>query len=137
MGRGFAYANAQECALKIQETLKIPVSSFSSADYLHGPISSLTENSRVIFAAPSGVAVDSMQTTVNRIREITKHIYWIGTGFTANSGEVSIGGATGLSEQESVIADSVVLQQFAMSLAIKNKLNPDAPVGLLKVTQTI
>ena len=137
MGRGFAYANAQECALKIQETLKIPVSSFSSADYLHGPISSLTENSRVIFTAPSGVSIDSMQTTVNRIREITKHIYWIGNGFTAISGEVSIGGATGLSEQESVIADSVVLQQFAMLLAIKNNLNPDAPVGLLKVTQTI
>ena len=78
-----------------------------------------------------------MQTTVNRIREITKHIYWIGTGFTANSGEINIGGATGLSEQESVIADSVVLQQFAMSLAVKNNLNPDAPVGLLKVTQTI
>jgi glucosamine--fructose-6-phosphate aminotransferase (isomerizing) len=137
MGRGFAYANAQECALKIQETLKIPVSSFSSADYLHGPISSLTENSRVIFMAPSGVAVESMQTTVNRIREITKHIYWIGTGFVPNSGEIGIGGATGLTEQESVIADSVVLQQFAMSLAVKNNLNPDAPVGLLKVTQTI
>jgi glucosamine--fructose-6-phosphate aminotransferase (isomerizing) len=137
MGRGFSYANAQECALKIQETLKIPVSSFSSADYLHGPISSLTENSRVIFTAPNGVAINSMQTTVNRIREITKHIYWIGSGFTANSGEINIGGATGLSEQESVIADSVVLQQFAMSLAVKNNLNPDAPVGLLKVTQTI
>ena len=137
MGRGFAYANAQECALKIQETLKIPVASFSSADYLHGPISSLTENSRVIFTAPAGVAIDSMQTTVNRIREITKHIYWIGNGFATNAGEVSIGGATGLSEPESVIADSVVLQQFAMALAVKNKLNPDAPVGLLKVTQTI
>ncbi len=137
MGRGFAYANAQECALKIQETLKIPVSSFSSADYLHGPISSLTENSRVIFTAPNGVSIDSMQTTVNRIREITKHIYWIGNGFATNSGEVSIGGAIGLSEQESVIADSVVLQQFAMALAVKNNLNPDAPVGLLKVTQTI
>jgi fructoselysine-6-P-deglycase FrlB-like protein len=78
-----------------------------------------------------------MQATVNRIREITKHIYWIGNGFASNPGEVSIGGATGLSEPESVIADSVVLQQFAMTLAIKNKLNPDAPVGLLKVTQTI
>ena len=137
MGRGFSYANAQECALKIQETLKIPVSSFSSADYLHGPISSLTENSRVIFTAPSGVSIESMQTTVNRIREITKHIYWIGNGFAANTGEVCIGGASGLSEQESVIADSVVLQQFAMALAVKNNLNPDAPVGLLKVTQTI
>jgi len=137
MGRGFSYANAQECALKIQETLKIPVSSFSSADYLHGPISSLTENSRVIFTAPSGVSIESMQTTVNRIREITKHIYWIGNGFAVNTGEVCIGGASGLSEQESVIADSVVMQQFAMALAVKNNLNPDAPVGLLKVTQTI
>ena len=78
-----------------------------------------------------------MRTTVNRIREITKHIYWIGNGFAANTGEVCIGGASGLSEQESVIADSVVLQQFAMALAVKNNLNPDAPVGLLKVTQTI
>ena len=137
MGRGFAYANAQECALKIQETLKIPVSSFSSADYLHGPISSLTENSRVIFLAPSEVATESMEKTVNRIREITKHIYWIGNGFPSISGEVSIGGSTGLSEQESVIVDSIVLQQFAMTLAIKNNLNPDAPAGLLKVTQTI
>jgi glucosamine--fructose-6-phosphate aminotransferase (isomerizing) len=137
MGRGFAYANAQECALKIQETLKIPVSSFSSADYLHGPISSLTENSRVIFLAPSEVATESMDKTVNRIREITKHIYWIGNGFPLISGEVSIGGSTGLSEQESVIVDSIVLQQFAMTLAIKNNLNPDAPAGLLKVTQTI
>ena len=137
MGRGFAYANAQECALKIQETLKIPVSSFSSADYLHGPISSLTENSRVIFLAPSGIATESMDKTVSRIREITKHIYWIGNGFESISGEVSIGGSIGLSEQESVIVDSIVLQQFAMTLAIKNNLNPDAPAGLLKVTQTI
>ncbi|MSV38621.1 MAG: SIS domain-containing protein, partial [Actinobacteria bacterium] len=102
MGRGFAYANAQECALKIQETLKIPVSSFSSADYLHGPISSLTENSRVIFLTPTGVSVESMDKTVNRIREITKHIYWIGSGFPTKTGEIQIGGATGLSEQESV-----------------------------------
>lgn len=137
MGRGFAYANAQECALKIQETLKIPVSSFSSADYLHGPISSLTENSRVIFLAPTGISVESMDKTVNRIREITKHIYWIGSGFPTKTGEIQIGGATGLSEQESVIADSVVLQQFALLLAVKNNLNPDAPAGLLKVTQTI
>jgi fructoselysine-6-P-deglycase FrlB-like protein len=35
-----------------------------------------------------------------------------------------------------VIADSIVLQQFAMLLALKNGLNPDAPIGLLKVTKT-
>lgn len=135
LGRGFAYANAHETALKIQETLKIPVSSFSSADYLHGPISSLHENSRVIFMAPAGVATEAMGATVARIREITPHIYWIGKGFELKNGEISLGGAK-LTETLSVIADSIVLQQFAMLLAVKNGLNPDAPIGLLKVTKT-
>ncbi|CAB4591693.1 unannotated protein [freshwater metagenome] len=135
LGRGFSYANAHETALKIQETLKIPVSSFSSADYLHGPISSLHGNSRVIFLAPTGVSTTGMAATVTRIREITPHIYWIGNGFEIKPGEISLGGAK-LSETLAVIADSIVLQQFAMLLAIKNGLNPDAPIGLLKVTKT-
>ena len=137
MGRGFAYANAHEAALKIQETLKVPVASFSSADYLHGPISSLTQNSRVILLSPGSSADESISATVKKTRDITNNIYWIGTGFKKNENEVLIGGSTGLGEAESVIADAVVLQQFAMLLAIKNGLNPDAPIGLLKVTQTI
>lgn len=137
MGRGFAYANAHEAALKIQETLKVPVASFSSADYLHGPISSLTQNSRVILISPAASLDESISSTVNKTREITNNIYWIGTGFKKEKNEILIGGSTGLSEVESVIADTVVLQQFAMLLAIKNGLNPDAPIGLLKVTQTI
>ena len=137
MGRGFAYANAHETALKIQETLKVPVASFSSADYLHGPISSLSENSNVIFLAPDGSSTDAISATVKKIRGVTKNIYWIGSGFSRADGEILIGGSTGLDEIQSVIADTVILQQFAMSLAIKNGLNPDAPIGLLKVTQTI
>jgi fructoselysine-6-P-deglycase FrlB-like protein len=71
------------------------------------------------------------------VRDITKNIYWIGSGFKVESSEELIGGSTNLNEIESVIADSIVLQQFAMLLAVKNGLNPDAPTGLLKVTQTI
>ena len=137
MGRGFAYANAHEAALKIQETLKVPVASFSSADYLHGPISSLTDESRVILFAPTGFSSDSILATVTNIRAITNNIFWIGQGFTTEPNEIKIGGSSGLSEIESTIADVIVLQQFAMLLAIKNGLNPDAPTGLLKVTQTL
>jgi glucosamine--fructose-6-phosphate aminotransferase (isomerizing) len=137
MGRGFAYANAHEAALKIQETLKVPVASFSSADYLHGPISSLTLDSRVILLAPAGFSADSISATVEKIRAITKNIFWIGRGVTPNTGEVLIGGSSGVNEIESAISDAVILQQFAMLLALKNGLDPDAPVGLLKVTQTI
>ena len=135
LGRGFAYCNAHEAALKIKETLKAPVSSFSSADYLHGPISSLKESSRVIFIAPAGAALEGMSASVNRIRELTPHIYWIGGGAEPSANEISLGGSN-LPEKLAVIADSVILQQFALYLALKNGLNPDAPIGLLKVTKT-
>jgi len=137
MGRGFAYANAHEAALKIQETVKIPVASFSSADYLHGPISSLHSGSRVLFLAPAGVAQTSMATTVERIRDITAHIYWIGSGFARKDTEMYLGGSVGLSETDAVIADSVLLQSFALSLAISSDKDPDAPIGLAKVTKTL
>lgn len=137
MGRGFSYANAHETALKIQETVKIPVASFSSADYLHGPISSLHEESRVIFLAPFGIAATAMSATVSRIREITSHIYWIGAGFDRKEGEVYLGGSVGLSEMDSVISDSILLQLFALFLAVSVGKNPDAPIGLAKVTRTL
>jgi glucosamine--fructose-6-phosphate aminotransferase (isomerizing) len=136
MGRGYAYANAHETALKIQETVKIPVASFSSADYLHGPISSLHRESRVIFLAPAGIAETAMSATVQRIREITHHIYWIGSGFSCNQNEICLGGADDVSEMDAVIVDSVLLQLFALYLAISAGKNPDAPIGLAKVTKT-
>ncbi len=137
MGRGFSYANAHEAALKIQETVKIPVASFSSADYLHGPISSLHSGSRVLFLAPAGVAESSMASTVARIREITAHIFWIGSGFSRKDEEIYLGGSVGLSEVDAVIADSVLLQSLALSLAIASGKDPDAPIGLAKVTKTL
>lgn len=135
LGRGFAYCNAHEAALKIKETLKAPVSSFSSADYLHGPISSLNSSSRVIFLAPAGVAPEGMAASVARIREITPFIFWIGAGGQPAAGEVVLGGSQ-LPEKLAVIADSIILQQFALCLALKNGFNPDAPIGLAKVTKT-
>lgn len=137
MGRGYAYANAHETALKIQETVKIPVASFSSADYLHGPISSLHNESRVIFLAPVGIAQSAMSSTVQRIRDITNHIYWIGSGFSRRDSEVYLGGADQLSEMDAVIVDSILLQLLALYLAIASGKNPDAPIGLAKVTKTV
>jgi glutamine---fructose-6-phosphate transaminase (isomerizing) len=49
LGRGFAYPNAREAALKIQETCKISVQGLSTADYLHGPISALTPETQVFY----------------------------------------------------------------------------------------
>ena len=79
--------------------------------------------------------MEGMSASVTRIREITPHIYWIGAGAQPIDNEISLGGSN-LPEKLAVIADSVILQQFALFLSLKNGLNPDAPIGLLKVTKT-
>lgn len=137
LGRGFAYPNAKEAALKIQETCKINVHGMSTADYLHGPISALDENSQVIILSPFHMPPHSVSETVDRIRLITNRIYWIGSGAQSLGGEKVIEGARCADEITSSIVDSMALQLLAMHLAVSNGFNPDAPAGLSKVTLTI
>jgi len=60
LGRGFAYPNAREAALKVQETCKISVQGLSTADYLHGPISALTPDTQVFIVAPAHLPAASI-----------------------------------------------------------------------------
>jgi glucosamine--fructose-6-phosphate aminotransferase (isomerizing) len=137
LGRGFAYPNAKETALKIQETCKVNVHGMSTADYLHGPISALNENSQVVIFAPCCSPVNSISDAVEKIRKITNRIYWIGNGYIAAPGEHYLGGSNCNDEITSSIVDALVLQELALNLSVSNGLNPDAPAGLSKVTMTI
>jgi len=137
LGRGFAYANAREAALKIQETNRISVQAYSTADYLHGPISALTSDTQVFFVVPSHTPYESISDAVKKIRETTKKLFWIGNGGAIEPGEVHLGGSNCNDEITSTIADAVVLQRLALEFAVKEGFNPDAPEGLSKVTLTI
>jgi glucosamine--fructose-6-phosphate aminotransferase (isomerizing) len=55
LGRGFSYPNAREMALKIQETSKMSVQGLSIADYMHGPISGLTNKTQVFICVIHGM----------------------------------------------------------------------------------
>ena len=137
LGRGFAYPNAKEAALKIQETCKVNVPGMSTADYLHGPISALNADSQVIVFAPCCMPGNSVSEAVEKIRTITKNIYWIGNAAEVKNGEKKIGGSCCSNEITSSIVDSIILQELALRLSVRNGLNPDAPEGLSKVTLTI
>ena len=82
LGRGFAYPNAREAALKIQETCKISVQGLSTADYLHGPISALTPETQVFIVAPSHMPAPSITEATVKIRKTSSRIFWIGSGGT-------------------------------------------------------
>lgn len=136
LGRGYSLANALELSLKIKETSLINVPANSTAEYLHGPIAALKESSSVIFLAPSGQEYEVIAPTVERVRAITKHIYWIGSSEYCAEGETYLGGSSIDYESYSCLLDSTVLQLLANQLAVAKGLNPDAPKGLNKVTLT-
>ncbi len=136
LGRGYSLANALELSLKIKETSLINVPANSTAEYLHGPIASLKEGSSVIFLAPTGQDYEVVAPTVDRVRQITKKIYWIGSSEYCADGETFLGGSSIEHESYSCLLDSPVLQLLANQLAVSKGLNPDAPKGLNKVTLT-
>ena len=136
LGRGYSLANALELSLKIKETSLINVPANSTAEYLHGPIAALKEGSSVIFLAPTGQDYEVIAPTVDRVRQITKKIYWIGSSEYCADGETYLGGSSIDHESCSCLLDSSVLQLLANQLAVAKGLNPDAPKGLNKVTLT-
>lgn len=137
LGRGYSLANALELSLKVKETSLINVPANSTAEYLHGPIAALKESSSVIFLAPSGQDHSVIAPTVDRVRAVTKNIFWIGSSQFCADGETYLGGSSIENESYSCIIDSTVLQLLANQLAIAKGLNPDAPKGLNKVTLTL
>jgi glucosamine--fructose-6-phosphate aminotransferase (isomerizing) len=136
LGRGFAYPNAREAALKVQETCKISVQGLSTADYLHGPISALTPDTQVFIVAPSPMPAASITEATTKIRKTSSRIFWIGNGGTPEGDDIVLAGSQCDDEIASTIVDAVVLQRFALEFAVASGFDPDAPVGLSKVTLT-
>jgi len=136
LGRGFAYPNAREAALKIQETSKISVQGLSTADYLHGPISALTQDTQVFIVAPRHMPAESILEATTKIRATCDRIFWIGNGGTPTSGDIVMSGSNCDDEITSTLVDAIVLQRFALEFAVASGFDPDAPEGLSKVTLT-
>jgi glucosamine--fructose-6-phosphate aminotransferase (isomerizing) len=136
LGRGFAYPNAREAALKIQETCKISVQGLSTADYLHGPISALTPETQVFIVAPSHMPSTSITEATVKIRQTSSRIFWIGNGGTPEGDDIVLAGSDCDDEILTTMVDAIVLQRFALEFAVASGFDPDAPVGLSKVTLT-
>ena len=136
LGRGFAYPNAREAALKIQETSKVSVQGLSTADYLHGPISALTADTQVFIVAPKHMPAESILEAVTKIRATSHRIFWIGNGGTPSGDDIVMAGSNCDDEITSTLVDAMVLQRFALEFAVASGFDPDAPEGLSKVTLT-
>ena len=70
VGRGLAYANAYELALKLMETCYVVAERFSSADFFHGPLAMVERHFPVIIFAPPGAMLPGVKELIGRLEEL-------------------------------------------------------------------
>jgi fructoselysine-6-P-deglycase FrlB-like protein len=136
-GRGFAYSTALELALKLKEACYLTAVGLSYADLVHGPIAIVDAGTpAVLVAAGDGPMVPEMTGLAHRIAATGAAVYGIGgdPGFAAACRAALPGPA--LPEHLAPLALVVPGQLLAEALARARGIDPDAPRGLRKVTQT-
>ena len=136
-GRGFAYSTALELSLKLKETCYVTAVGLSYADLVHGPIAILDPGTpALLVAAADGPMLPEMTGLARRIAATGADVYGIG-------GDHEIGAvcqftlpSTSLPQPPAPFALVVPGQLLVEALARAKGLDPDAPRGLDKVTQT-
>jgi glucosamine--fructose-6-phosphate aminotransferase (isomerizing) len=138
VGRGLAYANAYELALKLMETCYVVAERFSSADFLHGPLAMIERHFPVILFAPPGVMLPGVKSLISRLRELHADTLAItGDSVVATETTRTIRMPENIDEFMAPIPYIVPGQLFAALLAEAKGLDPDAPRSLSKVTRTL
>ena len=138
VGRGLAYANAYELALKLMETCYVVAERFSSADFLHGPLAMVERHFPVILFAPPGVMLPGVKNLIDRLRELRADTLVITSDLEAASRCTrAIIMPKEIDEFVAPIPYIIPGQLFAALLADAKGLDPDKPRSLSKVTRTL
>ncbi|CAM3658155.1 glucosamine-6-phosphate deaminase NagB-II [Rheinheimera salexigens] len=125
LGRGLGYAISREIALKLKEVCGIHAEAFSSAEFLHGPVTLVKDNFTIIDIS---INDESIAAHNQQIADVTRR-----------------GAAVLQLHHQPIIAPArllplLVLQRFYLDVEVVARdlgINPDAPVGLNKVTKTM
>lgn len=135
--RGYNFATAREAALKLVETTYVVAEAFSEADLRHGPIAMIGQDFPVVAIVPPGRARPGMKTLVENLLERGAELLVI-----AGEEDLPIKAAASFMlpcscpEALSPILYALPAQLLAHDLSLLKGLNPDAPPGLSKVTET-
>src|SRR6185295_14476981 len=138
VGRGLAYANAYEFALKLMETCYVVAERFSSADFLHGPLAMIERHFPVMVFAPPGEMMAGTKDLITRLSELKADTLAITADLeVAGMCSRSIIMPKEIDEFLAPIPYIIPAQLFAALLAEAKGLDPDKPRSLLKVTRTL
>lgn len=137
IGRGFHYASAYECSLKLKELTYTKAEPYSSADFLHGPFALLEPGYPVIVFSATGAILTEMRDFTLKVQQRGAELIIISNDDQMlGMAELAIGLPKDLPEWITPILAIIPMQLFAMYLAHARKIDIDAPRGIKKVTET-
>ncbi|MEV4011380.1 SIS domain-containing protein [Nonomuraea angiospora] len=136
-GRGLAFSTALETALKLKEACYLHAMGLSYADLLHGPIAVVdADTPALLVAAENSPTLAGTVALAERVVAAGAAAYTIGGGDTlARAGTAALNGPD-LPEWVAPMGLIVPGQLLTEALARRLGIDPDAPRGLNKVTQT-
>jgi glucosamine--fructose-6-phosphate aminotransferase (isomerizing) len=132
VGRGYLYSIALEAALKLKETASVLAEGLSAADLRHGPIAVVERGLPVLAFRVPGPAEADMIGLIEWLRAKRAAL----VVEVAQEADAALPLPPGPPEPLATIPAAVRAQQLAYRLALARGMNPDAPVGLTKVTPT-
>lgn len=137
LGRGYNYATAFEIALKLKELNYLIAESYSSADFMHGPIAVVGSGFPALVIAPEGKMFDTMRTFSLELKARGAELLIISDRQELLAEAVTpLPLPAGVPEWLSPLVAVVPGQLFALHLTLTRGNDPDRPQGLQKVTIT-
>jgi len=125
LGRGLGYAISKEMALKLKEVSSIHAEAFSSAEFLHGPVTLVEQGLAILNCEVYDESASSHQEQIQEMESRGADL--------VNLRQTDL-------NVHPRLAPLVVLQRFYLDVskvAVSRGFNPDEPKGLKKVTRTL
>lgn len=137
IGRGLNYATAFEVALKIKELTTVTAEPYSSADFRHGPIATARPGFPVIVIAAKGAVYQDTHMLIDELQRRRAELLVISDDPRAlDAAQLAMPFPSDLPEWLTPLVAVLPGQRFGLQLTLEKGLNPDAPEGLLKITET-
>ncbi|MDR6983056.1 glucosamine--fructose-6-phosphate aminotransferase (isomerizing) [Rheinheimera pacifica] len=125
LGRGLGYAISREIALKLKEVCGIHAEAFSSAEFLHGPVTLVKNQFAIVDVTIEDESLSAHRSQIEDVRSRDAAIVQLHhRGVNADARVLPL----------------LVLQRFYLDVEVVARsrgINPDAPPGLNKVTKTV
>jgi glucosamine--fructose-6-phosphate aminotransferase (isomerizing) len=138
IGRGYNYSTSYELALKLKELTYVMASSYSSADFRHGPIATIDSGTPTILIMPTGATFQDMHELTSELQQRGAELLVISDSAQAlAAAKTPLPIKKGVPEWLSPVPAIIPGQLLAMHLTISKGYNPDVPRGLNKITRTL